>query len=127
MYDVSVALAMLRTFNDSATYKGIITTIRVSAKLEELTLDEIESKMVIEARDIDVESKAESGFGAFEHPPCLIVEELIIHLKGAGSNILTRDRKRSLASFPKRRATRKIQTSLKVQVQQCIKSTVSWL
>ena len=70
MSDVSVALAMLRTFNDSATYKGIITTIRVSAKLEELTLDEIESKMVIEARDIDVESKVESGFGASEHPPC---------------------------------------------------------
>jgi hypothetical protein len=70
MPDVSVALAKLRTFNDSATYKGIITTIRVSAKLEELTLDEIESKMVIEARDIDVESKVESGFGASEHPPC---------------------------------------------------------
>jgi hypothetical protein len=70
MSDVSVALAMLRTFNDSATYKGIITTIRVSAKLEELTLDEIESTMVIEARDIDVESKVESGFGASEHPPC---------------------------------------------------------
>jgi hypothetical protein len=68
MSDVSVALAMLRTFNDSATYKGIITTSRVSAKLEELTLDEIESKMVIEARDIDVESKVESGFGASEHP-----------------------------------------------------------
>ena len=47
MSDVSVALAMLRTFNDSATYKGIITTIRVSTKLEELTLDEIESKMVM--------------------------------------------------------------------------------
>jgi hypothetical protein len=62
MSDVSVALAMLRTFNNSATYKGIISTIRVSAKLEELTLDEIESKMVIEARDIDVESKEESGF-----------------------------------------------------------------
>jgi hypothetical protein len=57
-------------FNDSATFKGIITTIRVSTKLEELTLDEIESKMVIEARDIDVESKVESGFRASEHPPC---------------------------------------------------------
>jgi len=32
MSDVSVVLAMLRTFNDSATYKGIIATIRVSAK-----------------------------------------------------------------------------------------------
>jgi hypothetical protein len=42
MCDVSVALAMLRIFNDSATYKGVITTIRVSTKLEELTLDEIE-------------------------------------------------------------------------------------
>ena len=83
--------------------------------------------MVIEARDIDVESKVESGFGASEHPPCPHLEELIIHLKGAGSKILTRDRKRRLASFPKRRAIRKIQTSLKVQVQQCIKSTVSWL
>jgi len=44
MSDVSVSLAMLRTFNDSATYKGIITSLRVSAKLEELTLDVIESK-----------------------------------------------------------------------------------
>jgi len=26
--------------------------------------------MVIEARDIDVESQVESGFGASEHPPC---------------------------------------------------------
>jgi len=55
------------------------------------------------------------------------VEEPIIHLKRAGSNILKRDPKRRLASFPKRRATRKIQTSLKVQEQQCIKFDVSWL
>jgi len=48
----------------------------------------------------------------------LIVEEPII---------LSRDQKRRLASFPKRSPTRKIQTSLKVQVQQCIKFTVSWL
>jgi hypothetical protein len=86
----------------------------VSAKFEELTLDEIESKMLIEARDIDVESKWNPDS---EHPNirrALSAEELIIHLKGAGSNILTRDRKRRLASFPKRRATRKIRTSLKV-------------
>jgi hypothetical protein len=50
MSNVSVALATLRNFNDSATYKGIITTTRLSAKLEKLTLDEIESKMVIGAR-----------------------------------------------------------------------------
>ena len=67
---VSVALAMLRTFNDSATCKEIITTIPVITKLAELTLDEIESKMVIEARDIDMESKLESGFGASGNPPC---------------------------------------------------------
>ena len=41
----------------------------MSAKLEELTLDEIESKMVIETRDIDVEYKVESAFGASKHPP----------------------------------------------------------
>jgi hypothetical protein len=126
MSDVSVALAMLRPFNDSATYKGIIATIRVSAKLEELTLDEIESKMVIETRDIDV---SQNWNPDSEHPNirrAFIVEELI-HLKGPGSNILTRDRKRRLVSFPKRRDTRKIQTSLEVQVQQCMKSTVSWL
>ena len=70
MFDVSVAFAMLRTLNDSATFKGIIATIPVSTKLEELTLNEIESKMVIDAREIDVESKVESGFGASEHPPC---------------------------------------------------------
>ena len=49
MSDVSVALAMLRALNNSAIYKGIITTFRVSTKLEEITLDEIESKMMIEA------------------------------------------------------------------------------
>jgi len=59
-----MSLSVFRTFNDSATYRGIITTIQVSAKLQELTLDDIESKMVVDARDIDVESKLESGFGA---------------------------------------------------------------
>jgi hypothetical protein len=49
----------------------------------------------------------------------LSVEEPIIHPKVAGSDILTRD--------PKRRATRKIQSSLKVQVQEFIKFTMSWL
>ena len=44
---MSVALAMLQIFND---YKGIITTIQVRRKLEELILDEIESDMA-EARD----------------------------------------------------------------------------
>jgi hypothetical protein len=41
-------------------------------------------KVVIEARDIDVESKVESGFTASEHRRALIVEKTIIHLKGAG-------------------------------------------
>jgi len=108
MSDVSAALAMLRTFNDSATYKGIITTIRVSTKLGKLTLDEIESELGIEARDIDAESKVESGFGASDICRALIVEEPIIHMKGAGSNMLIRDPKRRLASFPRRRETRKI-------------------
>jgi hypothetical protein len=70
MSDVSVGLAMLRTLNDSAIYQGIITTIRVSNKLEELALDEIEFKMVVGACDIDLESKLGSGFGASGHPPC---------------------------------------------------------
>ena len=75
-------MSVLRSFHDSAT------------NLEELTRDEIESKMVIEACDIDVESKAESGFGASEHPPCPHCGRLpIIHLKKAGSDILTRDSK----------------------------------
>ena len=72
--------------------------IRLSTKLEELNLDEIESKMVIEARNIDVESRWNLDS---EHPNirrALIVEEPIIHLKGAESNIPIRD--------PKRRATR---------------------
>ena len=64
-----MSLSVFRTFNDSATYRGIITTIQVSAKLQELTLDDIESKMVVEARDIDVQSKVEFGFGASKHPP----------------------------------------------------------
>jgi len=42
--DIRVAFVMLRTFNDSATCKGIMTSIRVSTKLEELTLDEIHYK-----------------------------------------------------------------------------------
>jgi hypothetical protein len=58
--------------------------IRLSTKLEELNLDEIESKMVIEARNIDVESRWNLDS---EHPNirrALIVEEPIIHLKGDG-------------------------------------------
>jgi len=65
-----VALAMLRSFNDSATYKGGITAIWVSTKLEEFTLDEIESKVVVETRDIDLDSNLESGFGVCVNPPC---------------------------------------------------------
>ena len=60
MSDVSVALAMLGTFKDSETYKEIITTIRVSTELEEIILDEIESGMVVEARDTDFDSKLKS-------------------------------------------------------------------
>jgi hypothetical protein len=78
-----------------------------------LTLDEIESKMVIEARDIDVESKVNSDSKHLNIRRALSLEESIIHLKGASSNILTRDKKR-LSSFPKRSAARKMQTSLKV-------------
>ena len=33
-------------------------------------LDEIGSKVVVEAHDIDIESKPESGLGASGHPPC---------------------------------------------------------
>jgi hypothetical protein len=104
--DVSVVIAILRTFNDSAAYKGIITTIRMNTKLEELTLDEIETKMVIDARDIDVESKV----GSAEHPNicrALIMEEPIIHLKGAESNILTRDPKQKTGKFPKKKGYKK--------------------
>ena len=67
MSDLSVTLAMLRIVNDSATYNGIFTTVRVGTRLQELTLDEIESKMVVETRDIDLQSKLESGIGASEH------------------------------------------------------------
>ena len=85
---------MLRTFKDSATYNGIFTTIRVSTKLEELTLPEIQSKMVIEARDIDMESKLESGLGQFTHPLCHAVEKPINHQKRVGLG--TQDRQVSL-------------------------------
>jgi hypothetical protein len=37
-----------------------MTTIPVSTMLEELTLDQIEFKLVVEARDIDLDSKLES-------------------------------------------------------------------
>jgi hypothetical protein len=36
----------------------------VISRLEELTLDEIESEMAVEARDMDLESELESGYGA---------------------------------------------------------------
>ena len=48
-----MSTVLLCTFKDSAVYKEIISTIRVNTKLEELTLDEIESEMVVEARDFD--------------------------------------------------------------------------
>jgi len=44
MSDVSVALAMARTFNDSATCKKIITTILVMTQFQELTLTRLNSK-----------------------------------------------------------------------------------
>jgi hypothetical protein len=53
---------MLGTFNDWATYKEILTTIWVSNKLQELSLDETGSKTVVEVLDIEVELKLESGF-----------------------------------------------------------------
>jgi len=36
---------------------------------KELFLEEVESKMVVEACDIDLESKAESGYRASGYPP----------------------------------------------------------
>jgi hypothetical protein len=39
-------------------------------KVRIITLDEIESKMVVEARDVDLDSKLESGVGASGRPPC---------------------------------------------------------
>jgi hypothetical protein len=75
----------------------MITTLRESAKLEALTLDEIESKKVTEARDIDVESR---GIWIRSNPTSAVPS-------------LCKDPKRRLVSFPKRSGTRKIQTSLK--------------
>ena len=98
MSDVSVALAMLRTFSDSATYKGIITAIRERTWLEELSIDDIESEMLVEARDIDL-SNLESGFGASGHPLCPHCGGPIIHQKGAGSSITTKDPKKKTAKF----------------------------
>ena len=63
--------------------------------------------MVIEARDIDVESKWNPDS---EHPIIrfgIIVEEPIIHLKGAGSSILTRDPKKKTGKFPKKKGYKK--------------------
>ena len=74
----------------------------MSTKLEELTVDEIESKMVVETRDIDLESKQKSGFEASEHPPRPHCGRTNHHPKGAESNILTRDLKGRQANFSKK-------------------------
>jgi hypothetical protein len=71
-----------------------------------LTLDEIESKMVIEARDIDLESKVKPDSKHLNILRALNLEESIIHLKGASSNILTRD-KRKTVKFPKKKCCKK--------------------
>ena len=104
MSDVNVALAILRTFNDSATYKGIIITIRVSTKLKEVVPDEIEPKMMVKARDIDMKSKLESCFGACGHlqsPHCGRTDHAP---ERCWIKYFHKRRKRRLESFPRRRA-----------------------
>ena len=65
-----------------------MTTIPVNTKLEKVALDEIESKLVVEARDIVPESKLK-GFRASN-----------IHLEGAEQTSSQEIQKR-LASFVK--------------------------
>jgi len=43
--------------------------------------------MMVEARDIDMESKMESGFGASEHPPCPHCEEIWVRIRKVYMNI----------------------------------------
>jgi hypothetical protein len=82
--------------------------------------------MVVDTRDIYLESmNPDLEHLIIRHSHT--VEEPIIHLEGAGLSILTKDSKIRLASNSERRDTRKRQTSLRVQVQQFIKCTVSWL
>jgi len=122
--DFGVALAMLRNINDSATYEGIITTIRVSTNLEELTLDEIESKMMVETRDIDLGSKRGSGFVASERLPCLHCGRTNHSPESCWIKYHHKKTKKETGKFPKKRTTRNIQTSLKMKLQQRIKFTV---
>jgi len=73
-------------------------------------------EMVVQARDTKVESTLASSLG-----------EPMIHLKNDGSSVLTKDLRRKMTVFLKRRATTNVRTTSQVQVQQCIKYSVLWL
>jgi len=51
MSDASVALALLRTFNESDQYKGIAKSIRLNSDFTSICVEDIEAKFVVEAHD----------------------------------------------------------------------------
>ena len=101
MSDVSVALCNVADLQRLSNPQGNHHYDSSEFKLEKLTLDEIETKMVVEAHYIDVESKLESGFGASGHPPAFIVEEPITQAKGAGLSMSQKTQKEDWQVSPK--------------------------
>jgi hypothetical protein len=57
------------------------------SQVPKLDLDEIESKMVVEARDMDLKSKLESGLGGSAHQLAHAVEKPMIYQKSTGLSI----------------------------------------
>jgi len=78
--------------------------IRVSTKLEELTLYEIESKMVVEARDIEL---VQGWSRNSEHPDVRRALKSVIHLKGAGIKYPHKPSKKKTGKFPKNNGYKK--------------------
>lgn len=65
--------------------------------------DDIESKILVAAPDIDLESRLESRYGASKYPQHPRCSRTIIHMKGAGSTIFSKDRGKDHRFSPKER------------------------
>jgi len=118
--NVSVAL----TTQGLSNLQGIRHYNASEYQVKKLVLDEFESKAVVTARHIDMESELNP-----------ISEDPEIHRVAAWTNksfawfvrdqVISQDPEKKTLKFPKRKTTRNIWS--KVQVQQCTKSTVTWL
>jgi len=83
--------------------------------------------MVIEARDIDAESKVEFGFGASKHPPRPHCGRTNHSPERCWIKHPHKIPKNKTGKFPKKKGYKKDSDKSEGAGQQSIKSTVSWL